>query len=304
MKPIHRLYRNEYDYHKIREFLTQTLLLNERKQINWHLYRWDYWRWHVNANIFHFKLEDTIHLWETEDSALAAVLNPDGPGEVFLQVHPRYRTPGLVSEMLDVAEEHLAFNRSLDIWAHEQDLILKQALIQRGYTKQTATEYQRWRTLDHAISPLSPLPEGYKLDIVHTDMDLPARSWASWRAFHPDEPDENYKGWEWYFNIQRDPLYRRDLDLVVVAPNGEMASFTTIWWDEVTKTGAFEPVGTAPEHQRKGLARALMTEGLNRLKQLGAAMAYVSSYGMAAHATYESVGFAKYDRSELWKKLW
>jgi predicted N-acetyltransferase YhbS len=135
-------------------------------------------------------------------------------------------------------------------------------------------------------------------------MDLPARSWASWRAFHPDEPDENYKGWEWYFNIQRDPLYRRDLDLVVVAPNGEMASFTTIWWDEVTKTGAFEPVGTAPEHQRKGLARALMTEGLNRLKQLGAAMAYVSSYGMAAHATYESVGFAKYDRSELWKKLW
>jgi ribosomal protein S18 acetylase RimI-like enzyme len=303
MKLIHRFYRNEYDYHKIREFLTQTLLLNERKQINWHLYRWDYWRWHINANIFHFKLENKIHLWETEDGALAAVLNPESPGEVFLQIHPRYRTSNLVTEMLDAAEEHLSVNRSLDIWAHEQDAILKQALIQRGYTKQTATEHQHWQTLDHVI-PTLPLPVGYKLDIVHANTDLPARSWASWRAFHPDEPNENYKGWEWYFNIQRDPLYRRDLDLVVVAPASEIASFTTIWWDGVTKTGAFEPVGTVPEHEHKGLARTMLTEGLNRLKQLGAVMAYVSSYGKAAHATYESVGFTEYDRSELWKKVW
>lgn len=302
MRPIHRLYRNEYDYHKVREFLTQTLLLNQRKQINWHLYRWDYWRWHVNANIFHLKLEDTIHFWETEDSALIAVLNPDSPGEVFLQVHPRYRTLSLVSEMLDVAEEKLSVNHSLNIWMHEQDVILKQALIQRCYTKQTVTEYQRWQTLD-AIPDLS-LPEGYKLDIAHADADLSARSWASWRAFHPDEPDEKYKGWEWYFNVQRDPLYRHDLDLVVVAPTNEIASFTTIWWDETTKTGAFEPVGTVPEHQRKGLAKAMMAEGLKRLKQLGAIMAYVSSYGEAAHATYESVGFTKYDRSELWGKNW
>ena len=26
--------------------------------------------------------------------------------------------------------------------------------------------------------------------------DLPARSWASWRAFHPEAPDEDYEGWE------------------------------------------------------------------------------------------------------------
>lgn len=303
MTLTHRLYQNEFDYHKIREFLTQTLLLNERRQINWHLSRWDYWRWHVNANIFHLNLDEVIHLWETEDGALAAVLHPDSPGEVFLQVHPRYRTPALIGEMLDIAEKKIPANRTLDIWAHEQDDILKQALTQRGYVKQTTMEYQRWQTLDRAV-PTLPLPEGYNLDIVHAERDLPARSWASWRAFHPDEPDENYKGWEWYYNIQRNPLYRRDLDLVVVAPQGEIASFTTIWWDEVTKTGAFEPVGTVPEHQRKGLAKAMIAEGLNRLKQLGAVVAYVSSYGMAAHKTYESVGFTKFDRSELWKKSW
>ena len=151
MNLIHRLYRSEYDYHKIREFLTQTLLLNERRQVNWHLVRWDYWRWHVNANIFQLKLEDAIHLWETEDGALAAVLNPDSPGEAFLQIHPRHHTKCLVSQMLDAAEENLSVNRSLQIWAHERDEILQQALIQRGYEKQETAEHQRWQTLDHDI---------------------------------------------------------------------------------------------------------------------------------------------------------
>lgn len=303
MNLIHRLYRSEYDYHKIREFLTQTLLLNERRQVNWHLVRWDYWRWHVNANIFQLKLEDAIHLWETEDGELAAVLNPDSPGEAFLQIHPRHHTKCLVSQMLDAAEENLSVNRSLQIWAHERDEILQQALIQRGYEKQETAEHQRWQTLDHDI-PNIHLPDRYALDIVHADSILPARSWASWRAFHPDEADEKYQGWEWYFNVQRAPLYRRDLDLMVIAPVGEVAAFATIWWDESTRTGTFEPVGTVPEHQRKGLGKALMTEGLKRLQQLGAVMVYVSSYGEAAHATYESAGFTNYDRSELWEKTW
>ena len=91
---------------------------------------------------------------------------------------------------------------------------------------------------------------------------------------------------------------------MVIAPVGEVAAFATIWWDESTRTGTFEPVGTVPEHQRKGLGKALMTEGLKRLQQLGAVMVYVSSYGEAAHATYESAGFTNYDRSELWEKTW
>jgi len=33
-----------------------------------------------------------------------------------------------------------------------------------------------------------------------------------WNAFHADEPDDRYEGWDWYHNIQHAPLYRRDLD--------------------------------------------------------------------------------------------
>ena len=66
--------------------------------------------------------------------------------------------------------------------------------------------------------------------------------------------------------------------------------------------GAFEPVGTAPMHHRRGLGRAVMCEGLRRLKRMGATMAYVGSYSPEAHALYASVGFTEYDRSEPWAK--
>ena len=132
--------------------------------------------------------------------------------------------------------------------------------------------------------------------------ELPARSWASWRGFHPDEPDEDYEGWEWYHNIQRCPLYRRDLDLVAVAPGGEIASFCTLWYDDVTRSAYIEPVATVPEHLRRGLARATITEGLRRLQRLGATRAFVGGYEPGPNALYASVLSAEHDRSEQWIK--
>jgi predicted N-acetyltransferase YhbS len=125
---------------------------------------------------------------------------------------------------------------------------------------------------------------------------------VSWRVFHPDDPDDQSEGWEWYSNIQRAPLYRRDLDVVAVAPGGEFASFCTVWFDDVTRTGAFEPVGTAPAHQQRGVGKAVMCEGLRRLKRMGATMAYVGSFSAHAHALYASVGFTDYDLCEPWVK--
>lgn len=67
-----------------------------------------------------------------------------------------------------------------------------------------------------------------------------------------------------YETMQQAPGYRRDLDLFIVAPNGEYASFCTIWIDEKNKFGNFEPVGTHTEYQRMGLGRALLLEGFRR----------------------------------------
>ncbi len=136
--------------------------------------------------------------------------------------------------------------------------------------------------------------------------ELPARAWCSWKAFHSQAPEEEYarSGWAWYLDIQRCPLYRRDLDLVAVAPNGDLASFCTVWYDDVTRSAYFEPVGTHPLYQRRGLARAVMCEGLRRVKRLGATVAFVGGYSAEANALYRGVTDGDYDCSERWTKHW
>ena len=61
MKTNLRAYQTEEDYWRIRQFLREVSLLNDRHDYSWSLLRWDYWRWHINMNIFHLNLEDAYH---------------------------------------------------------------------------------------------------------------------------------------------------------------------------------------------------------------------------------------------------
>jgi mycothiol synthase len=309
-----RTYQNENDYWQIREFLRQVSLLNDRHEYSWSLLRWDYWVWHVNMNIYHMDLQDVISLWEL-DGQLVAMLNPDMPGEVFFQVHPAYRNAELLCQMLDTAEEKLAHQieggkKELIAWVNEEDALHKDILTQRGYIRSAfKAEHMRRRALTQPASspcgiPDAITPSGYTVRALGDESELPARSWLSWKVFHPDEPDEKYQGWEWYKNVQRVPLYNRDLDIVAVAPDGELAAFCTVWVDDVTRTAVFEPVGTHPNHQKRGLGKAVMSEGLRRAQKLGATLASVSSYSEGAHALYASMGFTEFDLLEPWIKEW
>jgi GNAT superfamily N-acetyltransferase len=308
MKPTLRTYQTEEDYWRIRQFLREVSLLNDRHDYSWSLLRWDYWRWHVNENIFHFKLQDVITLWEA-NGQIVGMLNPDSPGEAFFQIHPAFCEEASISEMLDIAEQKLPNTKEdgrkeLLAWVNADDDSTKKCFTKRGYAgSKFLAEHMRRRCFSRAI-PDPVLPGGYTVRALGDESELPARSWLSWKVFHPDEPDERYQGWEWYKNVQRVPLYRRDLDIVAVASNGELAAFCTVWLDDVTRSAVFEPVGTHPDHQKRGLGKAVMTEGLRRAQRLGATLATVSSYGKAAHALYESMGFTEFDLLEPWIKEW
>jgi mycothiol synthase len=302
-----RRYQTEEDYWRIRAFLRQVMLLNEVREKSWHVARLDYWRWHGIANLGDGQLEQDVYLWETEEGELASVLNREEAGSGYLQVDPRHRTRELEEEMVALAEERLAVQREgqrvLSVWADAEDTLRLDLLQRRGYRRGKWAESQWRRDLDAPVLDV-PLPPGYTVRALGDVDELPARSWASWKAFHPDAPDEDYEGWEWYLNIQRCPLYRRDLDLVAVAPEGEIVAFTTVWYDDVTRSAYFEPVGTMPAHQRRGLAQAILSEGLRRLQRLSARRAFVGGYEPGPNALYSSVLSAEHDRSEQWVKRW
>jgi mycothiol synthase len=313
MKPTMRAYQGEDDYWRMRAFLRETLLLNGRRELSWHVARLDYWRWHFIENCQTCgPVEQVTFIWEakgdrTASGQIAAVLHPVSMGEAFLHVHPAYRTAELEEETLTFAEEHLATRtpdgqRWLAVLANQDDTLRQRILAQRGYAR-TGQFVHHWRRdLDTSL-PEMPLTPGYVIRPLGDADELPARSWASWRAFHPDEADDLYEGWEWYLNVQSAPLYRRDLDIVAATPAGEIAAFCTIWYDDVTRSAVCVLVGTAPEHQRRGLGKAVMYEGLRRLKEMGGTRAFANGYDPAANALYRAVLGTK-ELSESWVKRW
>ena len=305
-----RIYQTEEDYRRIRNFLRKVFLLNDRRMFCWPVARLDYWRWHGILNMGDGTLETGVYLWETREGQIAAVLNREGAGQVFLQIHPDFKTVELEEEMITLAEEHLRApsrrgGEVLWIWSNSKDTGRYAILESRGYTPITDACEHQWRRNLRLRIPDNPVREGYLVRALGEASELPSRSWASWRAFHPDEPDEKYgNDSSWYLNIQSAPLYRRDLDLVAIAPAGEVAAFTTVWYDDVTRCGYFEPVGTMPEHQRLGLARALLFEGMRRLKRMGADLAVVGGESSHANAFYKTVVGPVYEFSQPWEKRW
>lgn len=305
-----RLYRNEEDWWRIRDFLRYVFLLNGRRELSWHVARMDYWRWHGIANMSDGKLEEDVFIWETAGAEIAAVLNREGAGDVFLQEHPAFRSPELQQEMIGIAEEHLAAERNgkrcVSVWTDSRDTMRQEILTQCGYARGQGPEYQWRRYLDTPI-PGAPIPSGYTVRSLGDGAELLERCYASGLGFHEGDiavAAGNRQDPTWYRNIQTAPLYRRDLDLVAVAPDGSIASFATIWFDDVTRTACYEPVATVPAHRRRGLARATITEGLRRLQGMGAEVAFVGGYSKRANALYASVMSPEHDLSEPWTKEW
>ena len=156
---------------------------------------------------------------------------------------------------------------------------------------------------------MTPLPAradtgGYVIRALGDGVELLERCYASGLGFHDDDihtARDNRDHPDWYRHIQSAPLYRRDLDLVAVAPDGAVAAFATIWFDDVSRTAYFEPVATVPAHRRHGLARAVMVEGLHRLQRIGCRVAFVGGYSQAANALYASVMGPDHDVSEPWE---
>jgi ribosomal protein S18 acetylase RimI-like enzyme len=155
--------------------------------------------------------------------------------------------------------------------------------------------------LDEKLPEVS-IPPGYMIRSMGGASEYDARAWASWRAFHPDEPNHGFDGGDWYANLQSAPLYRRDLDIVAEAPNGEIAAFSTIWYDDVTRSAVCVLVGTVPGHQRRGLGKAVMIEGLSCLQSMCGTRAFANGFDPPANALYRSVLGTSY-RAESWFKV-
>jgi ribosomal protein S18 acetylase RimI-like enzyme len=235
-------------------------------------------------------------LWE-EDGRVVAYGWLRLPGTLDWQVDPR--RPELVDTVLAWFEEE-ADGETLEASTIAYDAAGIESLRARGYEE---VHDEPWfafleRELDDLPEPEPP--DGYTLRTVG-DGELEARVAVHRAAFHPSRVTV-----ESYANVMRTWPYRRDLDCVAEAPDGSFAAYTLCWYDDENRVGEFEPVGTHPDHRRRGLARAVNFDALRRLRAAGAERAIVLCRGdveyPAAKLLYESVGFRQHSRTVTFRK--
>lgn len=151
------------------------------------------------------------------------------------------------------------------------------------------SEVNMLRSLNEPI-PDSLIPAGYEIRSMSDD-DIARRAevqravWQPWSVGNVCEEDYTY--------FMRLAGYQYDLDIFVVAPDGEIASYVNCWIDPINKIGDFGPVGAVPDQRRKGLTRAVLLEGLRRMQKYGMNRVCVSTgiSNTPARQLYESIGF-------------
>jgi GNAT superfamily N-acetyltransferase len=88
-------------------------------------------------------------------------------------------------------------------------------------------------------------------------------------------------------------LYDPALDLAVETADGRVAGYALFWFDPITLVGLLEPMRVEDEYQRRGLARMLLTNGLDRLARKGADRLKVGFTTEAARNLYLGAGFVQ-----------
>lgn len=180
---------------------------------------------------------------------------------------------------------------SLRAWAPEDDPATLATLGGLGFRPGVRRLSQFQRRMDGG-SPVLPssAPPGYRIRAVHGAEEIAARMEAHRAAFAPSRLSVAK-----YARLATLPHYRFEDDLVVEALDGSIAAFAMAWWDAIARVGEYEPVGTHPDHQRKGLGRALLAHGLARYRDRGARLVqvYSDADNAGSEGLYEAVGFER-----------
>jgi predicted N-acetyltransferase YhbS len=247
--------------------------------------------------------EDNLHriaIWEDGDDVVGVVNYEMKLGEAFFQVKPGYEH--LKRELLTYAEANLygetpQGDRLLRAYVKDFDKDFQALVRDGGYEidQDWARPMSQFRIPDPF--PDIELPEGFRLKSLADDNDLRKVHRVLWRGFnHEGEPPE--EGIVDRKKMQSTPNFRKDLTIVVEAPDGNFVSFCGMWYEATNRIAYVEPVATDPDYRRMGLGRAAVWEGIRRCGAEGATVAYVGSDQLF----YKALGFETLFTSNCWVK--
>lgn len=269
---------------------------------NWLQPRWEYMHYHP---LFDESLNTAFAntgVWESNGSIVGVVHFEHRPGQIFFQVHPD--SGYLKPEMLEYAETYLSVEdsdrrRKIEILVNDFDIRFQSVVRERGYRLvEGPKDFWSIFEIRGSFLPIK-LPDGFRLQSLADANDLIKLHRVLHRGFnHPGEPPvDELAGRE---RMQSAPNYRKDLNIVTVAPDGAYASYCGMWQDHANRVACVEPVCTDPDYRRMGLGTAVVLEGIRRCGAEGATIATVGS----DQPFYMSMGFKKLFDINLWAREW
>lgn len=183
-------------------------------------------------------------------------------------------------------------------WVAVSDHRLEAALLARGLAPK---DEEAMIAFSRGLEPLGAVvADGYTIRHLEGEHEADSRRRASHRAFRSTMDDDAHL--ERYLRFMRSPVYDRERDVVAVAPDGEVAAFMIWWPDETTGIAQLEPVGTHPDHLRRGLAAAVFDRVLADMRSAGMTRVRVCTDEWRPDAVgfYDGVGFDRVDRLRWW----
>ena len=295
-----RSYEGLHDLHAMLDLLSDG---RKAKNGTYYVHRGDLQWWLFYTDTPQEIWQSNIRLWMEDDRLIGwSLLSPfDGYAfDVFAD--PLLRGTAHEHDMLAwTVEQMYAYEYIHNVWVAEDDEARIRWLEKNGFSP----EEEHMLLFKHLLSgPLAgpPLPEGFHARASRGAEDAQLRATASHAAFGSTKPFDEY--WARMLRFMQSPVYVKEQDILVTAPDGQVTAFCCIWTDELNRIGHFEPVGTHPDFQRRGLGKSLLFEGLRRLKSEGMNEACVCTNhdNPAAIHLYESVGFQKVKRLLTYKK--
>ena len=302
MKVSGRSFRSNDDLFMIGALIKRAYLQAPRWNA-WSFARFDIWAQRRIAGVrVHGEQgwRQDIRLWETEGGRLVGAVLFDSDHSAALVGDPDQRQ--ITEAMLDWVEARSdrkrTTDRPLSIEAMESNAFQEELLRSRNYVKIPGHYIHREKPLDNArIEPVT-LPQGFVIKPMETLEEMQGFHLAVKAVFGFEDSVEVYQ------IVQQAPSYVPELDLIIVSEGSEVAAFCTAWLDEESGVAELEPVGTVPDHRKKGLGAALVAEASNRLRVLGCRKITVNSWSesVGANRLYEAAGLQAEAKILSWEK--
>jgi GNAT superfamily N-acetyltransferase len=296
-----RHYNQPEDYHLVDQFLIRHHQAGNVDG-NWLEPAWEYM--HGHPYLDRSSLEK-IGIWEGEGEIVAVAHYESRVGEAFFQFHPKYRY--LRQEMITYAEYALYARlekegiKYLHAFINEDDSEFVALVKEQGYERNREDDRTTAKLIIPDAFPSIRMPEGFGLKSLADDCDWSKVHRLLWRGFgHEGEPPTGEHELEERRKMFDTPKARRDLKIVVIAPNGDYVSICGMFYQPNCAYAYVEPVATDPAYRRLGLGRAAVIEGIRRCRSLGAKMVYVGS----DQEFYLSMGFHVIHISQCWFRTW